>query len=155
MANGARTIKPDEMQHDYYNINPPRHAEAAYQPRQGDRYPPLSTVPTTAGSTGEVVVLVTTLYNKNIRGSARMQLIDYRSLVRFAGGVFPTPDKAEQILREHPEIIAGSPEGQVPFLAVINCEANSTVTVRPLNGGYQAKAINIDDYRNGQGRPPL
>lgn len=146
MSCNTNPLAQDKMQKDYA-INPPRHAEAAYQPRQGDQFPTLSTVPTTAGKSGEVVLLVTTLYNKAPFGQAQAQLVDYDSLVRYGGGTFPTPEAAQKIINQYPQIVvAGTCAGATPFYALLQCEPNSRVTVRVLTGGMKAKAISREDF---------
>ncbi len=62
------TVAADWMQSTYYGCNPPRHSEKAYQ--QGDASPPTAAVATTVGDSGRIVVLVTTIYNRNPQGSA-------------------------------------------------------------------------------------
>ena len=142
----AKPLDQATMEQDY-KISPPRHAEAAYQPRQGDQFPTLSTVPTTAGRSGEVVLLVSTLYNKAPFGQAQAQLVDYDSLVRYGGGTFPSPEVAQKIIANHPEIVVDSTcAGTTPFYALLNCEPNSRVTVRVLTGGMKAKAISREDF---------
>ncbi|HVF51282.1 MAG TPA: hypothetical protein VNA19_14415 [Pyrinomonadaceae bacterium] len=155
MATNLITIKPEEMQYDYYSINPRQHSEAAYQPKQGDKFPPTHSIPTTAGRSGYVIVMVTHLYNKNTGARAEMQLVDYDSLKKYNGGVFPTPEQAQKIIQEHPQMVAGQPAGATPFLAKIYCEPNSRVTVRPLTGGTQVKAVSAEDYQAANGRPPF
>lgn len=61
-AGGQGTIDPATMQALYYGINPPRHAEKAYQ--VGDPAPPLHPRPTTVGRSGVIVALATTIYNR-------------------------------------------------------------------------------------------
>ena len=134
----------------FYAINPPRHAEKAYQPNQGDAFPTLSTVPTTAGPSGEVILLVTTLFNKPEFRKAEAQVVDYDSLVRFNGGTFPTPEQAQKIINQHPEIVAGDCTAQTPFAGIVYCEPNSRVTVRVLTGGMKAKAL-AREYFNANG----
>jgi hypothetical protein len=62
------TVSADWMQSTYYSCNPRPHSEKAYQ--KGDASPPLAPVATTVGSSGRIVVLVTTIYNRNPQGSA-------------------------------------------------------------------------------------
>lgn len=145
-------ISQERMQQYYYSINPPKHAEKAYQPNQGDKYPTLSTVPTTAGGSGAVILLVTTLFNKPPFKQARAQIVDYDSLVRYNGGTFPTPEKAQTIINQHPDMVAGDCTGMTPFGAQIQCEPNSRVTVRVLTGGTMAKALSLEDFLAGGGR---
>jgi len=155
MSNPLR-IEQSEMQYDYYKINPPQHAETAYQPNQGDAFPPVATVPTRAPS-GQVVVMVSTLYNnsdgRHPFGVGQMQLVDYGSLIRFNGGSFPTPQQAQQIINQHPEVVAATLSGQTPFLARVPVAPNDPVTVRPLTGGYMAKAVSHEDFVAYHGRP--
>lgn len=140
------SISQAQMQNDYYHINPPRHAECAYQPNQGDKFPPVSTVPTTCGPSGLAIVLVTSLRNATTGGQGQAEVIDYNSLKRFNNGVFPTPDQADRIISAHPEIVAGSCSYTMPFIAQVDCEANSLITIRPLFGGTQAKVVSSEDY---------
>lgn len=155
MSCNAISIEPAVMD-KYYAINPPRHAEAAYQPNQGDKYPTLSAVPTTAGASGDVILLVTTLYNKPIPGrgfiQSRAQIVDYDSLVKYNGGTFPSPEQAQTIINQHPTIVAGDCTGMTPFYSVVRCDANSRVTVRVLTGGTMAKAISREDFQAAGGR---
>lgn len=55
-------VDPEAMQRLYYGINPPTHAEKAYQ--ASDSAPPLHPRPTTVGRSGTIVALATTIYNK-------------------------------------------------------------------------------------------
>lgn len=155
MACTAVTITPDVMER-YYAISPRRHAEKAYQPNQGDKYPTLSTVPTTAGASGQVILLVTTLYNKPIPGQgfpqARAQVVDYDSLVKYNGGTFPSPEQAQTIINQHPDMVAGDCTSQTPFYGIVQCEPNSRVTVRVLTGGMKAKALSREDFQAGGGQ---
>jgi hypothetical protein len=136
----------------YYAINPPRHAEKAYQPNQGDKFPTLSTVPTTVGPSGLVILLVTTLRNQPPFGQAQAQVVDYDSLVRYGGGTFPTPEQAQKIIAQYPQIVAGDCTGTTPFGANVSCQPNSRVTVRVLTGGTKAKALSLEDFLGGGGR---
>ena len=146
MPCNTNPLAQDKMEKDYA-INPRRHAEKAYQPNQGDKFPTLSTVPTTAGASGEVVLLVTTLYNKAPFGQAQAQLVDYDSLVKYGGGTFPSPELAQKIIAQHPDmVVAGTCAGTTPFYALLQCEPNSRVTVRVLTGGMKAKAISREDF---------
>jgi hypothetical protein len=147
------TISQPDMQHDYYEINPPRHAEAAYK-AQRDNFPPVSTVPSTSSS-GEFVALMTTIYNRPPFGVAQMELVDYNSLIRFNGGVFPTPEQANQIIQQHPEIICVRLSGTTPFVAKVYCAPNDPLTLRPLTPGCMSKVISKADYDNSGGRPGL
>jgi hypothetical protein len=154
MSSNVMTISQADMQYDYYKINPPKHAEAAYQPKQGDNAPPVSTVPSTS-SNGEFVAMMTPIYNKGTFGVAEMELVDYNSLSRFNGGVFPTPEQADQIIRNHPEIVCTRLSGKTPFVAKVNCAANDPLTLRPLTPGYMSKVVSKQDYNAGGGRPQL
>ena len=152
MPCNAVPISQERMQQYYYSINPPRHAEAAYQPRQGDKYPTLSSVPTTAGGAASVILLVTSIFNKPPFGPAQAQVVDYDSLVKYGGGTFPTPEKAQVIINEHPSIVVGGTcSGTSPFGAQLQCDANSRVTVRVLTGGTMAKVLSLEDYLAGGG----
>lgn len=63
------------MQSLYYGINPPRHAEKAYQ--AGDGAPSPSSSPTTVGKSGTIVALATTIYNKTPFGkTAQFSICD-------------------------------------------------------------------------------
>jgi hypothetical protein len=148
------TISQQDMQHDYYGINPPKHAEKAYQPKQGGKVPPVSTVPSTS-STGEFVAMMTTIYNKPPFGVAQMELVDYGALVRFNGGTFPNDEQAHQIITNHPEIICARLSGTTPFVVRVNCAARDPLTLRPLTPGYMSKVISKKDYGDGGGRPSL
>lgn len=153
MSCNAITIQQLDME-KYYAISPPRHAEKAYQPRQGDKFPTLSTVPTTAGASGKVVLLVTNLYNKQPPpfGQAEAQVVDYDSLVKYGGGTFPSPEQAQQIINQHPQMVAGHCSGMTPFYGIVQCEPHSRVTVRVLTGGAKAKALSLEDFNAGGGR---
>jgi len=152
MSCNATRLAPETMQKDYYKINVGRHAEAAYQPNQGDTYPAISTVPTVAGASGQVVLLVTTLYNKNFKQGAA-QVVDYDGLVKYNGGTFPTPDKADSIIKQHPDLVIsdGDCSYMTPFYAITHCQANSRVTVRVLTGGTQAKAVGLETFKAAGG----
>ncbi|MFL6255694.1 MAG: hypothetical protein ACJ74T_11845 [Pyrinomonadaceae bacterium] len=141
----ARRLDPAIME-EAYKINPPRHAEAAYQPHQGDQYPTLSTVPTTAGPSGEIILLVTTLYNKPIFNRAEAEVVDYDSLVKAGGGTFPAPDKANAYITQHPDIVVGHCAEMTPFYGIIYAQPNSRVTVRVLTGGMKAKALSRESF---------
>jgi hypothetical protein len=154
MSSNVMTISQQDMQGDYYGINPPKHAEAAYQPKQGDQFPPVSTVPSTS-SNGEFVAMTTTVFNRAPFGIAQMELVDYNSLIRFNGGTFPTPQQADQIIKAHPEIVCVRLSGQTPFVAKVKCAAVDPLTVRPLTPGCMSKVISKNDYTNGGGKPPL
>jgi hypothetical protein len=149
----VHSISQGDMEYDYA-ISPPRHAEKAYQPRQGDQFPTLSTVPTTAGASGDVVLLVTNLYNKQPPpfGPAEAQVVDYDSLVKYGGGTFPSPEQAQQIINQHPTIVAGHCSGITPFSGVVHCDPHSRVTVRVLTGGTKAKALSLEDFKASGGR---
>ncbi len=72
---GSGTIDPATMQALYYGINPPRHAEKAYQ--VGDPSPPLHPRPTTVDQSGTIVALATTIYNRPPFGRvARFSICD-------------------------------------------------------------------------------
>ncbi|HEX4963031.1 MAG TPA: hypothetical protein VF173_19530 [Thermoanaerobaculia bacterium] len=148
------TISQPDMQYDYYQINPPQHAEKAYQPNQGDQFPPVSTVPARSPS-GQVVVMVTNIHNQVPFAVGQMELVDYNSLIRFNGGVFPTPAQVQQIVNQHPEIVAAHLSGQTPFLARVSVAPNDPITVRPLTGGYMAKAVSYEDFVACHGRPSI
>ncbi len=153
MSCNAKPLAPDTMQKDYYKINVGRHAEAAYQPKQGDTYPAISTVPTTAGASGQVVLLVTTLYNRAPFRQGGAQVVDYDGLVKYNGGTFPTPDKADLIIRQHPDLVISDADcsSMTPFYAITHCQANSRVTVRVLTGGTQAKAVGLETFKAAGG----
>jgi hypothetical protein len=148
MPCNAKPLAPDKMDNDYYKINVGRHAEAAYQPKQGDTYPSISTVPTTAGASGQVVLLVTTLYNKGPFRQGGAQVVDYDGLVKYNGGTFPTPDKADAIITQHPDLVLrdGDCSSMTPFYALVSCQPNSRVTVRVVTGGTQAKAAGREAF---------
>ena len=146
MSCNAQPLAQDKMEKDYA-INPRRHAEKAYQPNQGDAFPTLSTVPTTAGASGQVVLLVTTLFNKPTFRTAQAQLVDYDSLVKYGGGTFPSPELAQKIIAEHPDmVVGGTCAAMTPYYALLQCEPHSRVTVRVLTGGMKAKAISREDF---------
>lgn len=153
MACQATTIQQTQMQKDYYQINPARHAECAYQPRQGDKFPPVSPTPTTCGTSGWVVTMATTLYNKAPTGQGQCEVIDYNSLLKYNNRVFPTPEQADRIIREHPEIVAGRCTATMPFVGKVYCEPHSLVTIRTLVGGTQAKVVSCEDYNAFGGDP--
>jgi hypothetical protein len=103
-------------------------------------------VPTTAGASGEVVLLVTTIYNKPPFKQAEAQVVDYDSLVKYGGGTFPSPEAAQTIIAQHPDMVAGHCSGMTPFYGLVRCEPNSRVTVRVLTGGTKAKALSREDF---------
>ncbi|HEX8162262.1 MAG TPA: hypothetical protein VF538_10345 [Pyrinomonadaceae bacterium] len=150
------TINPGDMQNSYYNCNPPQHAEKAYQPNQGDQAPPVSTVPTTLGPNGIAVILDTTLRNLNTGAQSQVQLVDFDGLCKYNGGTCPAdPLKAQQILNQHPDLIITTATGRTPFIAVVAAQPNSRVTVRPMTGGTQAKALSKTDYTNCGCQPAI
>ena len=151
MTCDAKTISQEAMETDYA-ISPPRHAEKAYQPRQGDQFPTLSTVPTTAGASGEVVLLVTNLFNKPPFGAAEAQLIDYDLMVKYAGGTFPSPEVAQKIIVNYPQTVLAACAGTTPFYGLVRCGARTRVTVRVLTGGTKAKALGREDFDAGGGK---
>ena len=61
-AAGGGNMDPGTMRSLYYGINPPRHAEKAYQ--ASDPAPPLHPRPTTVDRSGTIVALATTIYNR-------------------------------------------------------------------------------------------
>lgn len=138
-----QTIDPNEMT-DLYKISPPRHAEKAYQPNQGDKFPTLSTVPTTIGPSQYLVVLLTNLFNRYPWGRAEVQIIDYDDLIRYAGGTFPTPEVAQKIIANYPQVVIAHCAGTTPCKGIINLPENR-VTVRVLTGGHKAKALDLAD----------
>ena len=148
----AVTVKQGSMQEWYYNINPPQHAEKAYQPNQGDKFPPLSTVPTTAGASGQIILLVTTIFNRQPFRQAQAQLIDYDALVKYAGGSFPSPEVAQKIIANYPQVVISHCSLMTPFGARIFHQPYRRVTVRPLTGGTMAKALSSEDFNAGGGR---
>ncbi|HEY9283953.1 MAG TPA: hypothetical protein VIP46_10920 [Pyrinomonadaceae bacterium] len=145
------TISQEDMQR-YYAISPPRHAEKAYQPNQGDKFPALSTVPTTTGASGQVVLLVSNLFNRPPFRQAEAQLIDYDALLRYSGGTFPTPEVAQKLIGQYPQIVLANCALMTPFVALIASRANSRVTVRVLTGGHKAKALSLEDFNAAGGR---
>jgi len=153
MACYTLKILQAQMQKDYYQINPPKHAECAYQPNQGDKFPPVSPTPTKCGASGVAIVMVTSLRNVNPSGQGQAEVVDYNSLKKFNNGVFPTPEQADRIIREHPEIVAGRCADTMPYLGRANCEPNSLITIRPLVGGTQAKVVSCEDYNALGGDP--
>lgn len=66
-------VSVDWMQSAYYGCNPPRHSEKAYQ--RGDAFAPTAAVATTVGDSGRIVVLATTIYNRNPQGSAQYAVV--------------------------------------------------------------------------------
>ena len=60
------TVDRDWMQNLYYSCNPRPHSEKAY--KRGDTSPPTAAVPTIVGPGGFIVVLVTTIRNRNPHG---------------------------------------------------------------------------------------
>lgn len=90
---GTGNVDPGTMQSLYYGINPPRHAEKAYQAEDGA--PPLHPRPTTVGRSGTIVALATTIYNKPPFGKvARFSVCDRSGKVLHAGEV-RTPGSLE------------------------------------------------------------
>lgn len=147
MTCNAVRIYPNTMT-AYYKISPPRHAEKAYQPNQGDQFPTLSIVPTTAGGSGQIILLVTTLFNRendNFR-VAEAQLIDYDLLVQYAGGTFPSPEVAQKIIANYPAVVVSHCKLTTPFGANIYFRPHGRVTVRVLTGGMKAKALSLEDF---------
>ncbi|MEM7156878.1 MAG: hypothetical protein AAF799_28770 [Myxococcota bacterium] len=61
-------VDPDWMQGLYYECNPRPHSEKAY--KRGDTSPPTAAVPTIVGPGGVIVVLATTIRNRNPHGIA-------------------------------------------------------------------------------------
>lgn len=146
------TLEQGAMQHYYYEINPPQHAEKAYQPNQGDRFPPLSTVPTTAGGSGYIILLVTTLRNQPTFRAAEAQLIDYDALLQYNGGSFPTPEVAQKIIANYPQVVISQCGRMTPFGASLYHLPHKRVTVRPLTGGTMAKALSLESFSAAGGR---
>lgn len=156
MSNYVVTISRENMQKDYYEvITPQQHAETAYQPNQGDRVPPVATQPSSSLASGWVIVMMTTLYNRPPFGIGEVELINYGALVWFNGGTFPTPEKAQQLINQHPGIVLARLRGTTPFLAKVPCAPYLPVTVRPLTGGCMARALSKEDYEAGGGMPPI
>ena len=148
------TVTQPQMQHCYYAPRTGKHAEKAYQPNQGDPAPPVSSVPTSAGGSG-IVILDTTLYNRNPGKQSRVQLIDFDGLLRYNGGVCPDPLKVQQILTQHPDLILADAAGATPFVALVAVEIGRRVTVRPMTGGTMAMAITREEYTGCNCQPPL
>ncbi len=85
-GDGVGNLDPATMQSLYYGINPPRHAEKAYQ--RGDAAPPLHPRPTTVGRSGAIVALATSIYNRPPFGRvARFSICDRGGRVLHAGAV--------------------------------------------------------------------
>ena len=143
------------MQHCYYTPRAGQSAEKAYQPNQGDAAPPVSSVPTVVGRAGIIVILDTTIYNRNPGKQSRVQLIDFDGLLGYNGGVCPDPLKVQQILTQHPELILADATGATPFVAVVGLDPGTRVTVRPMTGGTMAQAINKSGYIVCNCQPPL
>lgn len=103
-AGGGGNCDPGTMGSLYYGINPPRHAEKAYQP--GDPAPPLHPRPTTVGKSGTIVALVTTIYNKPPFGKlAHFSICDRGGRVLHHGSG-ATPSRIEfQGLRPGSEVL--------------------------------------------------
>ncbi len=149
------TVTQSQMQHCYYAPRTGQHAEKAYQPNQGDPAPPVSSVPTSAGRPGIIVILDTTIYNRNPGKQSRVQLIDFDGLLGYNGGVCPDPLKVQEILTKHPELIIADATGATPFVAVVGVEIGQRVTVRPMTGGTMAQAIRKLEYTSCNCQPPL
>ena len=145
------TISQADMQ-KYYAINPPRHAEKAYQPHQGDKFPTLSTVPTTAGASGQILMLVSNLRNAPPFAQAEAQLIDYDGLLRYSGGTFPTPEAAQKIIGQYPQVMIAHCTFLTPYGAIIASRPQGRVTVRVLTGGHKAKALSYEDFYAAGGK---
>lgn len=145
------TILQDAMRQFYYEINPPRHAEKAYQPNQGDRFPTLSTVPTTTGDSRAVVVLLTTVRNVTPFDRAELQIIDYDGLLRYSGGTFPTPEVAQKIIANYPQVVVAHCAGLTPCGKIVSNVSPRRVTVRVLTGGYMGKLLSYEDFDAGTG----
>jgi hypothetical protein len=149
------TVTQAQMQHCYYCPRTGQHAEKAYQPNQGDPAPPVSPVPTFSGRFGIIVILDTTIYNRNPGKQSRVQLIDFDGLLGYNGGICPDPLKVQQILSAHPELIVADATGATPFVAVAALERPMRVTVRPMIGGTMAVALKQIDYTGCNCQPPL
>jgi hypothetical protein len=149
------TVKQSDMQHCYYAPRTGQNAEKAYQPNQGDPAPPVSSVPTVVGGVGVIVILDTTIYNRNPGKQSRVQLIDFDGLLRYNGGVCPDPLKVQEILTQHPDLILTDATGATPFVGVVGIEVNRRITVRPMTGGTMAQAINKASYTGCNCQPPL
>lgn len=149
-------VNHDQMQQAYYKCNPPQHAEKAYQPNQGDAAPPVSSVPTTLDGTGIAVVLDTTLKNMGTPQQSQVQLVDFDGLCKYNGGTCPSdPLKAQQILNQHPDLIIATAQALTPFFAVVTAQPGSRVTVRPMSGGTQAKALSRSEYLGCNCQPAI
>ena len=90
---GRGNTDPGTMQSLYYGINPPRHAEKAYQAE--DSSPPLHPRPTTVGKSGVVTVLATTLYNKPPFGKRAQFSICDRGGRALYTGTLDTPGRLD------------------------------------------------------------
>jgi hypothetical protein len=68
-----------------------------------------------------VILLVTTLRNQPTFIQAQAQVVDYDSLVKYSGGTFPTPEQAQKIIAQYPQIVAGDCTGMTQFGANVYC----------------------------------
>jgi|GEM_PF-2513282 len=155
MSNSVFTINQADMQFDYAINTPQQRAEIAYQPNQGDRVPPVATEPSSSLASGSVIVEMTNLHNNPPFGVGEVDLINYGALLWLNNNVFPTPERAQQIINQNPGIVVAHSRGTLPFLAKIACAPYLPVTVRPLTGGCKAHALSKEDYMAGGGRPAI
>jgi len=116
-------VPQDEMQELYYGINPPRHAEKAFQ--AGDAAPPISARPTQADPSGGLTVLVTTLYNRDVGARAE-----------YAVWATATPGPNDR------PVFIGS--GVTPFLEDLQLTPSGQYFIQPRTVGTMAKLLPTD-----------
>lgn len=150
------SITLEEMQYDYYQINPYPHAEVAYQPKQGDLVPPVSALSTTTGPSGVLVVLFTALYNKPTGGgSCQAEVLDRNLLLKYNGGAAPDAAQTRQLVEQHQDVCAARPSGIMPTLFVLYVRPNTPYVVSTLTPGTQVKLLSKEQYVAGGGRPHI
>lgn len=98
------TVSADWMQSTYYSCNPRPHSEKAYQ--KGDAAPPLAPAATVVGKSGRIVVLVTTIYNRNPQGTASFGVMT-------ADG---TELRSGSVAMPHAVVLDGFQEGERVFI---------------------------------------
>ena len=150
------SINWDQMQYDYYKINPYPHAEVAYQPKQGDLVPPVSALTTTTGPSGILVVLFTTLYNKPASsGNCQAEVLDHNLLLKYNGGAAPDATRTKQLVEQHQDVCAARPAGIMPSLFVLYVKPNTPYAVSTLVPGTQVKLLSKEQYVANGGMPPI
>lgn len=121
------TVSIEEMQSVYYGCNPRPHSEKAYQ--RGDPAAPTAAHATVVGPSGKVIVLVTTVHNRNPQGRAEFSLVDgaQREVARGTSDELPW---------------FGKVEGLTP---------GTSVYIRPRTIGTMAKALSWESFEEFRG----